>query len=885
MSLERENILNLIGDRRYHSCVLTTFSFDFCFFEMKVMKRLRSSGVRNVNVLIDGNYYSELMNQITGEEMWITPGYSLYPIFTRSIFHPKLWILFGEKEGLLIIGSGNLTNSGIGNNDEIWGAFHFDIRSRENISLFSSACHYVLSLCSNIVGQMNEKTTTWIIEQAAWIQDLPKTPHHSFSKIRNGESIALLFNSQITSIWQQLSDHLYEEKITEIACIAPFYDKDGKTLQELASLYPAAKIKVALDENGLIPTDMKPGRQINFYSWSEVFTRGSEGSRMGQNVPKLHGKILHFRSTRGVEYCFFGSANITASGLGINGAKKANVEAGLFIKTDRGNLLDELGIRFNDQGSKKLSDFQAKQTTSIFDTIARSNSKKIKLLSAEMAYDELTVYSSGNISDRLCISFFDKHGEFIGSQELAIYQEELKIKVEYKPDTIRFVQIANSAYIPVSNKLLVTDYFLIARTHPNPKTEDIERIYSEIQGGELSKVLDLLYYAIIDKEETEEDNRHSNANLSTKRTIKKSIQNLELFDLSSYKSHVRSGSERNLLFSSRSLRVLDVIKFVNNGAEKLGHGTDIDVNEQKTDVNAIENNSGNHTKAPLEKPHSALKSETGKLIHYFDNLYDHQQNILHASGKSYNNKLTLTDLTKYLIAIELILEYGGKTQKYSDNKNQRFFQYLPYSNGSYYNDSVTGCCLNLIGDFLMLSSRGFKKYDFEYTTRKIEELKSEALVTTIFCLINNYWSENEIHYLNTMLLNCLHYLGSKDFHQFESTVNELKVKIDKREIQAKRRVRVFESNKEYLFQSIIPAFSKVIKEISEKKFSSSTVAGRIIYKSPFGYCYVHSISRTNDFSLIRPGFMWDEHREDYMKYNADTVATTINLPSFIVVDI
>jgi hypothetical protein len=89
MILERENILTLIGSRRYHSAILTTFSFDFYFFEMKAMKWLRSCGVRNINVFIDGHYYSELMQQATGEEMQLSAGYSLYPVFQKSVFHPK----------------------------------------------------------------------------------------------------------------------------------------------------------------------------------------------------------------------------------------------------------------------------------------------------------------------------------------------------------------------------------------------------------------------------------------------------------------------------------------------------------------------------------------------------------------------------------------------------------------------------------------------------------------------------------------------------------------------------------------------------------------------------------------------------------------------------
>ena len=216
MALERENILTLIGSRRYHSCILTTFSFDFYFFEMKAMKWLRSCGVRNINVFIDGHYYSELMQQATGEEMQLTAGYSLYPVFQKSIFHPKIWMLFGDKEGLLIVGSGNLTNSGNGNNDEIWGAFHFDIRSTENAPIFSAAWNYLSMLSSNVKGQMNEKTTRGIVEHSKWLNELPKVKSFQFSDTSQKEKVAFLFNSETSSIWEELSKHISNEKVIEL---------------------------------------------------------------------------------------------------------------------------------------------------------------------------------------------------------------------------------------------------------------------------------------------------------------------------------------------------------------------------------------------------------------------------------------------------------------------------------------------------------------------------------------------------------------------------------------------------------------------------------------------------------------------------------------------
>jgi hypothetical protein len=96
------------------------------------------------------------MQQATGDEMKLATGYSLYPVFEKSIFHPKVWFCWRD-EGLLLVGSGNLTNSGNSSNDEIWGAYHFDIKQPQNAPVFSTAWNYVSKLCSTTKGITSEK--------------------------------------------------------------------------------------------------------------------------------------------------------------------------------------------------------------------------------------------------------------------------------------------------------------------------------------------------------------------------------------------------------------------------------------------------------------------------------------------------------------------------------------------------------------------------------------------------------------------------------------------------------------------------------------------------------------------------------------------------------
>ncbi len=881
--MERENILELIGNRRYHSCILTTFSFDFYFFEMKVMKWLRSCGVRNINVLIDGHFYSELMKQATGEEMQLTAGYSLYPIFQKSIFHPKIWMLFGDREGLLIVGSGNLTNSGHGNNDEIWGAFHFDIRSTENAPIFSAAWNYLSMLSAMVRGQMNEKMTRWVVEHSKWLNELPNVKPFQFYDTSQKEKVAFLFNSETSSIWEELLKHISNEKVIEITSISPFYDSNGKALQELKSLFPAAGINVVLDESGLIPYSMQVSKGFTFYDWRDAGVSELQYAKSENAKSKLHGKIIHFKTKSGKEFCLFGSANVTSKGLGLAG-KNSNAEVSILIQSEKGGLLNRLGIKLKAGNSKKLSDFTATRAKSIYETIVKNNQFNVQLLSAELIYDELTIHSNGNYTEHFKIVFFDRQNRFLYSQTISKYEQELKTKLNLELGSIQYIQFVNSADEFISNKLLVSDYFLLAKTHPNPKTEDIERIYSKIQNGELSKVLDLLHYAIIDETENEEGTSflHNSKKSDAKREEKKEPE--KLYDLSSYKPIEHSAFEKNLLLFSPSLCVLDVLKFIHSKGLLTNRQDDISVDEQEDNLGNISGNEESEVKTLRNLSYALLKSERRKLLNYFDKLYSNQQEILYGNSRPKIYKPTLTDLTKYLIALELIFEYGGKSVKYDEQETQHFFSYLPFVD-EYDNNNVKGCCLNLIGDFLMLARTGFKEYEFDYTKRKVEELKGEALVSTIVCLLNNRWKENELHYFYTMLLNALHYLGWKNPEDFNNNFDELKTKITHRISELKHRASGFKQNLKLFYSKVCPAFTKVLKKLADKNFDSSAVQGQIIYKSPWGYCYVHSVTNTNDFTLIRPGFKWDDNKSDYMKHIPDEIYKPLKLTSLICLDL
>ncbi|MCK9401483.1 MAG: hypothetical protein M0Q51_16010 [Bacteroidales bacterium] len=849
---------------------------------MKAMRWLRSCGVRNINVLIDGHYYAELMQQPSGEEMKIGAGYSLYPIFQRSIFHPKIWMLFGEKEGLLIVGSGNLTNCGNGNNDEIWGAFHFDIRESVNALIFSTAWTYILGLCSSLKGQMHEKTTSWIIDHSKWLNELPTPKPFQFIETSSKEKLAYLFNSSETNIWQELLNLIGKERIAEITTISPYYDINGKALQELAKSFPKAQIRVVIDENGLIPSSMQVGKAFTFFNWYEAGVSKKQYAKSDNSQSKLHAKIIHFKTADNKEYCLFGSANVTPEGLGLG--KNPNAEVSILFQSKGRKLLNELGIKLRPSNRYKLSEFAPSKPVSIFQTVIRNNQYIIHIVAAELAYNELIIYSEGEFIGSCNVVIYDSKSKRIFSDQITEFKHELKLKIDKPIDNCQYIQIIDDSNKIISNKLLISDYFLIAKTHPNPKTEDIERLYSEIQSGELGKVLDLLQFAINDETENYgEPNIYNRSNLTEiKKDLKKEPD--RLYDLSTYKQIDHSLLEKNLLINSLTYRVLDALKLLYGKNYSANKQDDIREDEQVDDLASINGNEEHEVRSFHNLSLQSLVSEKRKLIYYFNYLYGYQNAILFLNEPKKINEPTLTDLVRYLIALELLLEYGGKTVKYDEQDKHNYFTYLPFFK-DYNNTNVKGCCLNIIGDFLMMIRTGFKKYDFDYTNNKIEELKYDALITTIVCILNNRWKEDEIKYFDTLMLNALHYLGWKDVDLFNGRYNDLKLKIKEKIFFLKHPVIGIEENVSRFFNKICPAFKISILKRQNKEFDSAAYRDQYIYSSILGYCYVLNVLQGNELTLVRPGFLWDNDKEEYIQHRPTKFYSPIKLQSFINIDI
>lgn len=883
MAIKRNNILSLIGNGRYHSCILTTFSFDFYFFEMKVMKWLRSCGIRNVNVFIDGHFYSELMQQATGDEMKLATGYSLYPVFEKNIFHPKIWLLFGENEGLLLVGSGNLTNSGNGSNDEIWGAYHFDIKQPQNAPVFSAAWNYISKLSATTKGIASEKTTRWIAEHSQWLMELPKVEDYQFLDLPNNQT-AFLYNTDKTTIWQQVKQLTANERITEITAVSPYYDKQGRALEEIKNTFPNTQINVVIDESGTIPTELPDYKKYTFHDWKELDLCRNIGAKQQS---KLHAKILHFKTKSNKEFCLFGSANITSAGLGISNT--ANSEVSLFIQSEKGSILDKIGLKLKGSSKKQLSNFAVNNKVSIEQAIIKNNRFPIKLLAAEINYATLTLYTDKGFETSVSVALYDNNNQLIKSQTIQSLKPQHEINLDIDESKLRYVQLQSTDDNKIlSNKIIVSNYFIIAKTHPNPKNAELERLCGQLQSGELRNVLDLIHYAIIDESEKEDGTSviNTSKNKLNEKEDKKTADQSQLYDLSGYKPiEQNSQLHENALLLSPSLRVLDALKLAHTQSTALE--TDIRTDEQEEDISNISGNDENEVRQGKSVPLKLLESDKRKLKNFFKNLYGYfHHDILFKDAKVSDYKLTLTDITKYLIALELIHEFGGKSEKIEEEQQQLFFTYLPVT-GDYENDNVKGCCLNIVGDFLRLSKNGFKEYTFDYTRKKFEQLQYDALISTIVCILNTYWKEDERPYLKTLLLNALHYLGWTSTPDIDKNLTVLIEQVKEKAKNLKQATRNLDEQLSYFENNVCNAFRRATQNRENRKFADKADKGQIIYSSiaGIGYCYVVSTTKQNEYCLERPGFNWNDQENKYINHFGDKIYRPLPLTKMTIIDL
>lgn len=868
---QKENIWDLVSGRSYHSCLITTYSFDFYYFEKSVMRILRSKGIGNISVFIDNNIFQGILGKIGSSSSRV---YSISPIITNGCFHPKVYMFFGEKQGLLIIGSGNLTSSGHGKNDEIWGAFHFDTTDPNYTQLFSNSWSFFEKVSQNIKGFAKEKIR-WIKEYTPWIETLPSPNSTNFEILNNFTQIAFLNNNSETSIFQQLSEFVPFDKVKELTIVAPYFDSKGKIIELFLKSLPKATINVLVDDkNGILPFGLAPNiaSQVKFYHWKDCFSNKDDD----KDYSRLHAKLFNFSLTDNSQLCLLGSANASVAALGTENVSAINEEVSILLNSSDHDYLKDLGIKINPKKSQFLTDFEeGLDESAVFEN---SIAFKYNIEAIDKEGSVLNVYVDKILEADAEIHIFNNWGEVIYSGKLIEKNNHYYIKIPSNLFNPIYGCLKDSKTTEIiSNKQIIQDVYVLAKTNPDPQKQILDVLFSSIEQGD-----ELLFSKLIDCISTDDFNAE-NKSFPKKASSKKSDEEKEdieikgkVLDYEEFKDvSYDTIQHQYYVLNSSSNRVADFLSSLSliKSKEEVA-SAEFDDEELDLEIDDTQGREDQPELKPVTK--SAFKSEKSRVIKFLERYNDHLEKEVDKLIKKSNQnvdeegKVSITELSNFVIALYIAIYYTDNKRQYTIDE-ETHHETIIKSYGFEYYDNLPAINADLIGKFLLLCTRGFKTYDSDYLNERLEKLRQEAFYHSVFCLAQAKWSNSELIYKNLLLINAVHFLP-KDFEQL-LVLNQFTEEMNIRhKLSANENLNLISDIKTQI-DNILPNYSSFVDNMKlctnerETVLSKDLMSETVIFTSRFGFCTIKYKTTQDDgaiLTLSRPGFPWIDKKEEYL---------------------
>ena len=867
--LDRHNIFDLIGKdrRKYHSALITCYSYDFSFFEERILPGLRTANIKNVNVFTDGRFLENVLEHTTGKEFRANKTYTLTSVYPKGIFHPKIMLLLGSKQGLLIVGSGNLTGGGICSNDEIWGAFHLSANECQHASLFAEAWNYFLSLKMHVRGFVNQ-SFNWINKYSPWINDLMYTPA-SWCDLNDNEKIYFLYNTEKRGILNQLTTLIPKKNLEALTIISPYYDLNGKLLDDLNTLFKPALINAVVNsEFGSVPAKIDKDISIKFFEWDTVM----------ENACRLHAKLFHFRFSDKEQYLLFGSANASVAAFGSVQTSGRNEEVCLLMKKNSNvSYLQELNIKLPKKNIS-VSDWSGLQTSNNVNGV----NKEIRITYVELEGKKLTLHFEKEVTKNLQLIVVDTDGEELENKKINLKGFEATLNIS-SIDAAFKVAIHDNIE-RVSNYQLIHRVEYLIKNNPDPQQEKLDGLIEDLLSGNKDGIADLfnhLSYNWADEDETQTASVVI-ANGGNKEKSKVNGQYTKL-DESQFNEISREVLlKQSGILSSTSLKIAEFLGIL-SGNLRDAEKEDFEESEETRQLNEGNSGEGDQIKRKLriksdgEKEQRAINYFFWKLSNSYTALLE---NFYHTKGVEAPNQLvSIKSLSNILIALEVFNIYYGKkyqTEEITNDGNVivKDNEYIyEGSISGYYDDSYNAIwfLLDVLGKFLLLAVAGHRKYDYELLTNKQKEMQWNIFSKSLLAIFNVGWTERMYGYRDTLLLNLLFLINPEDCRD-DKFVDRLSNQINSFKNKAHKIHPNFSINKDYFFISLLPKYKSWFNLYSDTSLKANLILllsdlpmPALIYKRNFGFAQLKRIRKASDtlnhLSLIASGFEWDDDEE------------------------
>jgi len=726
----------------FHSVVMTTFSFDFYHFESQVLRELKAIGVTNVNVFVDTSMLDKNIGFSTGHLKSLSTSYSINSIPCNGAFHPKITILAGENDILLLQGSGNITNGGHGKNHELFTVFYANREDQTQLPIIQEAWLYFRRLTNKIEGISSEKID-WLSSNCNLLKDIRITPHQ-FCEIDTNFSAALLYNEE-TSIWQQLKALITPSKVKEIKVFSPFYDEKGTLLKQLAAEYNNCIIDAYLQPGrGIHPFQMEEMSGIRFISW-ESTDRAKE--KTVKYLRKLHSKLFWFDMGE-VQYCLIGSANATIKAFGTEAKRGINDEFAILIKVSDKHILSDLkltGVVEFITPTENIDEQIAEKEIENDQTRATS---KIKLLGVDQDGMNVFVYILNDTKLKSStLTFYDQWGNELDWITIDVTQPKIKVELAdtIKDKKIAYVQLTDSENLSLSNKQVVNQLHELWNTNPSAENRKLMKLSSLIESGN-GGVFDIVeFYNTI----------QSSSNLSMKTSSNgleryKGTQNEREPSAASltYEEAIALDKEttehQKILRQHSSIRIWDSL-------EK--YLKDLALKEQDEDMDDEEEGEATASRIRSEKnerlfsiPLNSMKvlERRRSSIEFFLSNYI---TVLKKGADSRSNQIGLVDMAMFLIVMKHLIQFTNRKIVFKESEDNSYESILYPIKGKLSSlNNFSGATLNILGAFVnLLCCAQIENSRDEYSRNKLihyQDLVKRSSIFSLAIIIEIYQDHN-----------------------------------------------------------------------------------------------------------------------------------------------
>ncbi len=292
---------DIISKHPWRSALFLTYPLSLSFYESQLHKEgLHRRGCRDIRIVCDPDGYGMCLSERRSSRVGAEYRVSVAAL-PKGVFHPKVVLLEGESESVLMVGSGNLTFGGFGRNVEVLDAIH----SSRHPGMFASFAAFLRDLSRHPNLILTDRQ--WIDEWGTRLGRFDLSSPTGFPR--------LLHNAAAPLADQLAAEASARGGASLVRSLAPFHDPDGEGIIQFAETCGADNLVVGVlaSAEGAPP----PNSPFPFHNHAPTSVRVEAAAVIppAGSSNKLHAKWLEIVCRDGTTLVVTGSLNATTQSL------------------------------------------------------------------------------------------------------------------------------------------------------------------------------------------------------------------------------------------------------------------------------------------------------------------------------------------------------------------------------------------------------------------------------------------------------------------------------------------------------------------------------------------------------------------------------------------